>query len=557
MAPLRRDQRGGPFGSPPAGHACLIYRSRRERWRRLAEFVGDGLERGERVLCFSSLGDRSAFVSRLRDAGLNGSEATRSDQLLVRSTRETCLAGGRLSPEERLRQLRTAIRRAARDGYARLRVAGDTAWAAESRYDSRRLLEYERTTGRILRRHGCSALCQYAADEHHPATLAEVRRAHTHVLERGRRSSAARGFPPSGRSPQPSFPRPDDSGRFHALIQNITDVVTEIGPDGTILYESPSVERVLGYRPEDRIGKDVFGFLHPEDRAEARSRFLEVLRRPGTVDSVRVRVRNADGEWRLLEAVGARPPASAVPRVEGVIVTSRDITDRERRSERLERSRRRLRKLSRRLLRVQEEQRKRLSRELHDSVGQTLTALRLRLEGLASGRDADVRARDLLSVVDEAIDEVKEMSASIRPTRVREGRLVPELREFVRVEGDAAGLDVRFRAGEPAEPLDDRVATSCMRIAREAVTNVIRHADAERLTVTLRFSGETVELTVEDDGRGFRHGGESAGGGECERRGLGLTGMLERALSVGGTLDVESRPGRGTRIHARLPLAVP
>nr|MDP2499047.1 sensor histidine kinase [Candidatus Palauibacterales bacterium] len=269
--------------------------------------------------------------------------------------------------------------------------------------------------------------------------------------------------------------------------------------------------------------------------------------------STRVRIRHADGDWRLLEVQGVRPLGS--PPVEGMIVTSRDITDRERYSRRLEKSRRRLRRLSHRLLQVQDEQRRRLSRELHDSLAQTLTAIRIRIEGLLTGRapgtsGPEERGDELLSMVDGALDEVRELSASVRPALVNEGRLVPALREFVRSEGSAADLDVRFRARDLATSPDERTATACMRIAREAVTNVIRHAEADRLTVTLRPSGDPGEdlvLEVADDGRGFRTGD----GSEEE---LGLTGMLERALSVGGTLDVDSRPGRGTRVRARLPL---
>lgn len=542
-------------GASVSRHACLIYRSAGERWSRLADFVRTGLDRNERVLCLTDLDRRHDFLSRLRDAGLDATGAADSGQLVVRPSDDAYLFDGRFSPERSLRQLRAAIRQADCEGYAGFRVAGGTGWINASRPGSRRLLEYERGADRVLERHGCAGLCQYGAETVDEATLGELRRVHSPVLEaRSRRRSTTRPQTrPGDEGRRHPVPGPADARHFHALLENISDIVTEIGRDGTIVYESPSVERVLGYPPEERIGENVFDFVHPGDREEARTRFRAAFDRPGTVDSTRVRIRHADGDWRLLEVQGVRPLGS--PPVEGMIVTSRDITDRERYSRRLEKSRRRLRRLSHRLLQVQDEQRRRLSRELHDSLAQTLTAIRIRIDGLLTGRPPgtsvpEERGDELLSMVDGALDEVRELSASVRPDLVNEGRLVPALREFVRSEGSAADLDARFRARDLAESPDGRVATACMRIAREAVTNVIRHAEADRLTVTLRPFGDTGEhlmLEVADDGRGFRTGD----GSEEE---LGLTGMLERALSVGGTLDVDSRPGRGTRVRARLPL---
>lgn len=551
-------------GASLSCHACLIYRSAGERWNRVADFVGTGLERDERVLCLTDLDREDTFLSRLRSAGLDAGDAVDSGQLLIRPAGAAYLTGGRFSAEESLRQLRTAIRRAARQGWAGFRIAGDTGWVTPSSPESPRLVQYERRAGRVLDRYGCAGLCQYRADGVDDTTLSELRRVHSRVLEErpgadGRSRSRAPADPgkrPDGGGASDPVPGPADARHSHALLENISDIVTEIDRDGTIVYESPSVERVLGYRPEDRIGTDVFDFVHPEDREQARARFREAFSRPGEVDSMQVRIRHADGRWRLLEVRGVRPPGS--PPVRGMIATSRDITDRETRSERLERSR--LRRLSRRLLQTRDEERRRLSRELHDSVGQTLAALRIGVGGLLAGRrdgasGREDRGEEILSMMDRAIEEVQEMSASLRPAVVDEEELFPSLREFARSRAADAGLEVRFRSRELPGCLDARVATACLRIAREAVTNVIRHADAARLTVTLGPSAagdEHLLLEVADDGRGFRSGGD---GGDRSGEEPGLTGMLERALSVGGNLDVDSEPGRGTRVRARLPLA--
>lgn len=116
--------------------------------------------------------------------------------------------------------------------------------------------------------------------------------------------------------------------RFRSLVQNSSDVITILGADGTILYESPSIERILGYKPENLVGKNSFDFIHPDDRPRAQATFQEHLPIPGSITPIELRFRHKDGSWRILEATGNN--LLHEPAVAGIVVNSRDITERKR-----------------------------------------------------------------------------------------------------------------------------------------------------------------------------------------------------------------------------------
>ena len=221
-----------------------------------------------------------------------------------------------------------------------------------------------------------------------------------------------------------------------------------------------------------------------------------------------------------------------------------------------ERLARRRRSLLKRLINVQEEERRRIARELHDEAGQSLTGLRLGIEAaegdLRAGRYAQSieRLEGLAAVASDAIAELERLVLDLRPAQLDRLGLVATLRWYVGrfhpQTGVLAHLDVR---GE-ARRLDPAVETALFRIAQEALTNVARHAAAGHVKVSLTFAPNLVTLRVEDDGAGF----------DAETQGLspasvGLLGMREHAELVGGTLVIDSRTGEGTRVAAKVPSA--
>jgi len=199
------------------------------------------------------------------------------------------------------------------------------------------------------------------------------------------------------------------------------------------------------------------------------------------------------------------------------------------------------------MLEDQEATARRFSHELHDELGQSLTAIKTNLAALAAGGQANAeRTSDCLRLVDEATANVRQMSQLLRPTILDDFGLAASLRW--QVEGFAArtGIEARFESNFDGR-LPGETETHLFRIAQEALTNVARHAAAHRVTVKLTAEKEQLRLSVEDDGKGLA-------GTPAEGRGMGMIGMRARARIAGGELTERSQPGQGVLIEVRLPI---
>ncbi len=244
------------------------------------------------------------------------------------------------------------------------------------------------------------------------------------------------------------------------------------------------------------------------------------------------------------------------------VASLRDLTERteaEAQREQLYRelhaSRERLAGLSVRLLAAQESERRTIARELHDEIGQALTAVSVNLQTLTSAPDDAGRGEILeesLAITQQTLRQVRTLSLDLRPSLLDDLGLGPALRWYLGRQEQRLGCRIAFDDGVGDVRHPAAVETTCFRIAQEALTNVARHADARTVRVSVRRDGGALALEIEDDGAGFDVGAAR----ERATRGhsLGLLGMEERAMLAGGHLDIVSRSGHGTRIVARLPL---
>jgi signal transduction histidine kinase len=212
--------------------------------------------------------------------------------------------------------------------------------------------------------------------------------------------------------------------------------------------------------------------------------------------------------------------------------------------------------LNRRLESAKEEERRFLAHELHDELGQTLTALKIRFQMLArSGGDpaeSGRHTREAVALVDGLIGRVRQISVDLRPPLLDEVGLASALRVYVDSQASHAGMPMTLTVSGLDGRLAPEIEMACYRIVQEAITNVLRHAAATQVEVHVAESGGAVEIAVRDDGRGFVPAEvlERVGAGSH----LGLIGMRERARSFGGELRLSSRPGGGTSVSVRLPL---
>jgi two-component system, NarL family, sensor histidine kinase UhpB len=193
-------------------------------------------------------------------------------------------------------------------------------------------------------------------------------------------------------------------------------------------------------------------------------------------------------------------------------------------------------------LRAQEQERARVARDLHDEVNQSLTGLLLRLEAVREEAPPELEAEleTTKALANQAMLELLSLARQLRPTALDDLGLAAAIAGQAK-QIAAAGVEAELDAEGDFSDLDADVQLVVYRVAQEALTNAARHSGASRIVVSLRRSGDGVELAVADDGRGFAF--------EQSEQGLGIAGMRERALLVGGELTIESRPGQGTTVR--------
>jgi len=218
----------------------------------------------------------------------------------------------------------------------------------------------------------------------------------------------------------------------------------------------------------------------------------------------------------------------------------------------LEAYRQRLSGIAARALNAEEEERKRIARELHDDTAQSLAALLIRLRLLRGVEDGTARDRivdELRTEVGEALERIRRFARGLRPPALEELGLVPALESHVRSLSESVGIPIRFDAQPIEDGLGQQAELALYRIAQEATSNAVRHANPERVVIRLTRVGANIQLQVEDDGIGFLLGEVT----ERQDGGLGIFGMQERAGYVGGQVRIDTAPGRGTRVDVLIP----
>lgn len=233
------------------------------------------------------------------------------------------------------------------------------------------------------------------------------------------------------------------------------------------------------------------------------------------------------------------PTPGGMEEVDRLSVTFRGLL------ERIEGERRRSGRL---VLRAQEEERKRLARDLHDEVNQALTAILLRLQALmqdSPSPQVTAELSELKRLVNQAMEELLQLARQLRPSALDDHGLVPALEGQVRRFGDQHGIVARLETQGRADSLGDDQQLVVYRVAQEALANVARHSHAEHVEVDLVARESGLDLSVRDDGVGFHS--------DLRPTGLGLNGMVERARLVGGELNVLSVPGQGTTVTLHVP----
>ncbi|MGF6368149.1 PAS domain S-box-containing protein [Paraburkholderia sp. RAU6.4a] len=332
--------------------------------------------------------------------------------------------------------------------------------------------------------------------------------------------------------------------RFRAIVETspVPLCITSM-PDGHILYTNPPLRELFGM--DEGLSANIADFY--AERGE-RERLIEHLRTKGGLRNTEIQFRRQDGTrfWAMATARAATYDDSPA-----IYVGLNDITGRKQMEQELVESREQQRELSAYMEAIREEERKRIAMEIHDELGQLLTALKMDVSLLkmriAHDAEATKKADDMRQLVEGTISMVRNVASHLRPAALNFG-IVSALEwlvdEFNR--RNAIACELRIEGGEPT--LSDAHATALFRIAQASLTNVARHAAATRVEVTLVSTAAQLLLHVRDDGCGFDQQVVS------RNYSYGLLGMNERARLIGGSLSIDSSPGAGTMVSIHIPL---
>jgi PAS domain S-box-containing protein len=351
---------------------------------------------------------------------------------------------------------------------------------------------------------------------------------------------------PSTNSHRP-IPKLDER---ETLLQLLSDSIDEIfwfvrlNPE-RLMYISPAVEQIMGWKPEKFYEQPGFWLqcIHEDDRDRVREAYFGWLN--GVIPEYRIefRFRLPDGQIRWMADHGALlyGEKGGIALATGI---AKDISDQKQAEEDL-------RRLSGQLISAQEEERKRLARDLHDHVSQTLTLLSVEMEQLTRDKETTPRQQGVLAAMQSQLralsSDLHTLSHQLHPSKLKHLGLASAMKAMCR-EMERGGLTVKFSDHEVPRQIPDDVSLTLYRVMQEGLQNVRKHSGINSAEAELTKTSAGLILRLRDKGKGFNPSATNSG------EGLGLSSMRERLNAVRGTLHIQSTPGHGTLIEASVPL---
>jgi PAS domain S-box-containing protein len=338
--------------------------------------------------------------------------------------------------------------------------------------------------------------------------------------------------------------------KYRGIFENAVEGIFQSSPDGRFISANPAMARIFGYDSAEELIKDRSD-IESQHYVDPRRRriFEKLIYEKGVVQSFELEAYRKDGSiiWTSENVRAVRDENGAVLYYEGIVedVTQRKLVEAEREE------------LLRRLVSAQEDEQRRISRELHDQMGQSLAALLLGLKTLKDSvkeeptLDSIQRLQDITNRI---ADEMHSLIRELRPTALDDLGLQTALANYLEEWSQRSNVAIDFHSnGLLNQRLGSQLESTIYRIVQEAVNNTIKHANAENISIILEKRGSRVLLIVEDDGAGFDV--EALLKTPAKNRRFGLLGMQERVALIGGSLSIESTPGVGTTVLVHIDIS--
>jgi PAS domain S-box-containing protein len=327
---------------------------------------------------------------------------------------------------------------------------------------------------------------------------------------------------------------------YRVFVEAMNEGAVTLGPDKTILYCNNRFGELVKEPVERIIGSEIYKFIVPADTGSFESAFQS-----GMEGSSKVEILLKGGGGRLIPVILSLCPLESDD-VQCVCMVVMDLTERKRAEEELKESEKQLKYLTSQLLTAQEDERRKVAHDIHDSLGSQLSAVKFRIEDFFKMMPG--ASESITSALQEAINESRRIQMDLHPSILEDLGIAPALAWFCRKFETTYPLKIEQKVAIKESEIPKSLKGAIYRISQEAFNNVAKHSRANLVHLSLQKNSNTIELIIRDNGQGFEWTVDTP------RKGLGLSSMKERTEVSGGTFSIESAQGKGTVIRASWPL---
>jgi PAS domain S-box-containing protein len=570
------------------GHVVQLYTEDIFLVEVLSRFIGGAIAMGDAAVVVATKAHHEGLARRLSNQGLDTAKAIRQGRYLVLDAAETLpkfMVNGSVDEARFIEVIGGAlvgVRNVDRKD-SRIAVFGELVallWAGGKPEEAIRV---EQLWNDLAREHSFSLLCAYPItgfnNERHIEPFLKMCGEHSAVVpsesylglgtENERLRSIAH-LEQRAHALEKELELRESEERFRLLVEAVQDyAIFMLDPQGNVSSWNKGAERLKGYRAAEIIGRHFSAFYPEEDLRSGKPQWeLTVAAKDGRFEDEGWRLRKdgsrfwanviitavRDGSGKLLGF--GKVTRDFTERMKTEQALQKEVAERKEAQLRLHDSERSLRDLSIHLLRTQDEERRRIGRDLHDSLGQYLAVLKMKLDLLASGRvegETTQELRQCVSLAEDSIKEVRTISHLLYPPMLEETGLTAAIPWFLDGFSSRSGIKTTFGVDPDFTRLPREVELAMFRVLQESLTNVHRHSGSQIAHVRLLSKNGMATLEVADEGKGVPSGILNDVGGDWTRAlGVGLRGMNERMRQLGGTLHLSSSE-RGTTVSASVP----
>jgi len=580
------------LGREKSGHAVQLYSDDAFLLEILTGFIGGALSAGDGALVVATRAHADSLEQRLRQRGLDTGMAIRQGRYIVLDARELLprfMVNDSVDEDRFTEVIRTAltqIRDAGPQANRRIAVFGELVALLWAEGKMQEAIRVEKLWNKLAEEHRFFLLCAYPvtgfSDEKDIQPFLEMCRQHSDVVpnenkltssseEASLRSLAQLQLKAQMLEKELALRRSEQ--RFQLLVEAVRDyAIFMLDPEGHVATWNRGAERIKGYKASDIIGSHFSRFYPEEDLRAGKPQWeLKVAAKEGRFEDEGWRVRK-DGSrfWAnvIITAVHdetgkligfGKVTRDSTERMQAQRALQREIAEKQQAEMRLRESEKSLRDLSLHLLRTQDEERRRIGRDLHDSLGQSLAVLKMKLDSLVSvvGKRTDDEAADdvaqCIRLTEDSIKELRTVSYLLYPPMLEEMGLKSAIPWYLDGFSARSGIKTTLEVASDFTRLPRGAELALFRVFQESLTNVHRHSGSPTAEVRLFLKGGMGVLEVRDRGKGLPPGLlEESSQDWMGQLGVGLRGMNERMRQLGGTLELTSTK-EGTTVRAMVP----